>query len=98
MTSEPTITCPSCKAEIKLTESLAAPLIESTRRQYEQRLAQQNDHVAKRESALKAREEALAKEKEAVDAAVAEKLKAERAKIAADEARKARLMLSDDLE
>lgn len=29
--TEPTITCPSCKTEIKLTESLAAPLIESTR-------------------------------------------------------------------
>ena len=27
--TEPTITCPSCKIEIKLTESLAAPLIES---------------------------------------------------------------------
>ena len=30
--TEPTIICPKCKAEIKLTESLAAPLIESTRR------------------------------------------------------------------
>jgi hypothetical protein len=26
--SEPTIICPNCKAEIKLTESLAAPLME----------------------------------------------------------------------
>jgi len=34
--TEPTIVCPSCKAEIKLTESLAALLIESTRRQHEQ--------------------------------------------------------------
>jgi hypothetical protein len=37
---EPTITCPKCKTEIKLTESLAAPLIEATRRQYEKRLAE----------------------------------------------------------
>lgn len=29
--TEPTIVCPNCKTEIKLTESLAAPLIESTR-------------------------------------------------------------------
>ena len=35
-----TFTCPTCKTEIKLTESLAAPLIESTRRQFEQQLAQ----------------------------------------------------------
>ena len=36
--TEPTITCPHCKTEIKLTESLAAPLIESTRRQFEQQV------------------------------------------------------------
>ena len=36
--TEPTITCPHCKTEIKLTESLAAPLVESTRRQFEQQL------------------------------------------------------------
>ena len=36
---EPTITCPKCKTEIKLTESLAAPLIESIRREYDKRLA-----------------------------------------------------------
>jgi len=33
--TEPTITCPNCKIEIKLTESLAAPLLESTRKQFE---------------------------------------------------------------
>lgn len=38
--SEPTIICPNCKTEIKLTESLAVPPIESTRRKYEKRLAQ----------------------------------------------------------
>jgi len=34
--TEPTIICPNCKTEIKLTESLAAPLIESTRKQFEE--------------------------------------------------------------
>ena len=33
--TEPTITCPKCKEEIKLTESLASPLIESTRHEFE---------------------------------------------------------------
>ena len=28
--TEPTIICPNCKTEIKLTESLAAPLIAAT--------------------------------------------------------------------
>ncbi len=36
--NEPIITCPNCGTEIKLTESLAAPLVESMRQQYEQRL------------------------------------------------------------
>lgn len=34
---DPIITCPKCKTDIKLTESLAAPIIESTRRDYEER-------------------------------------------------------------
>jgi hypothetical protein len=29
--TDPTIICPKCKTEIKLTESLAVPLIEATR-------------------------------------------------------------------
>ena len=37
--TEPTIACPKCKEEIKLIESLATPLIEATRREFEARLA-----------------------------------------------------------
>ncbi len=44
--TEPTIICPNCKTEIKLTESLAAPLIESTRKQFEQQLAQKDVNIA----------------------------------------------------
>lgn len=40
--TEPTITCPNCKTEIKLTESLAAPLIESIRRGYGRNAAAAN--------------------------------------------------------
>ena len=50
--AEPTIVCPHCKSEIKLTESLAAPLLESVRRDYEQRLVQKDADMAKREQAL----------------------------------------------
>lgn len=71
--TEPTITCPNCKTEIKLTESLAAPLIESTRRDYEKRLAQK-------------------------DSDVEAKLKTERARIVAHEAKKAKLAAATDLE
>ena len=46
--AEPTVFCPQCKSEIKLTESLAAPLLESVRRDYEQRLSQKDNEISKR--------------------------------------------------
>jgi hypothetical protein len=98
ITTEPIITCPKCKAEIKLNESLAAPLIEATRREYELRLAQKDTDIAKRETSLREREAALSKAKEAIDDQVAEKLRQERARIGAEEARKARLALATDLD
>lgn len=96
--TEPTIICPQCKTEIKLTESLAAPLLEATKREFEQRLAQKDADAAKREAALREREAALAKAKETLDEQVADTLKLERGKIVVEEARKARLALSNDLE
>ena len=96
--TEPTITCPSCKTEIKLTESLAAPLIETARRDYEQRLAQKEAESAKREAAIREREGALAKAQETLDEQVAEKLKQQRTVIVVEEARKAKLALSNELE
>src|ERR1043166_5646629 len=96
--AEPTIVCPQCKTEVKLTESLAAPLLASVRRDYEQRLTQKDSEIAKREKTLHDREAILEKQKEALDEQVAKKLEQERAKIATDEARKAKLALSNDLD
>jgi len=62
--NEPIIVCPSCKTEIKLTESLAAPLIETTRKQYEQQIAQKDADVAKREAAIRTQQANLAKAQE----------------------------------
>src|SRR5437867_2412934 len=95
---DPTITCPGCKTEIKLTESLAAPLIETTRREYEKRLAQKDFDIAKRELVLKEREDAIAKAKLAIEQQVTARVQDERAKIAAEEARKAKLALGNDLD
>ncbi|MGQ3686294.1 MAG: hypothetical protein ACUBOA_15015 [Candidatus Loosdrechtia sp.] len=47
--TEPMITCPKCATEIKLTESLAAPMIESIRGEYEQRLIQKDADIARPE-------------------------------------------------
>ncbi len=96
--TEPTIICPNCKTEIRLTESLAAPLIAATRREYEQRLSEKDAAMTKRETALHEREEALLKAKESVDSEVASRLKQERAKIEKEEAAKARQVLGADLD
>jgi hypothetical protein len=94
---EPTITCPKCKNEIKLTESLAAPLIETTRREYEKRLSQKDLDLAGREKAIREQQDALVKAKDTLDAQVAEKLQQERAKIVTEEAKKAKLTVTNDL-
>ncbi len=96
--SEPSIVCPTCKTEIKLTESLAAPLLESTRQQYEQRLALKESEVSQREAAIRQQRAELDKARESIDEQVAVKLKAERAGIAAAEAKKAREALADELD
>jgi hypothetical protein len=96
--TEPTVVCPQCKTEIKLTESLAAPLLESVRRDYEQRLTQKDADVVKREKMLHEREATLEKAKESLDEQLAAKLQEERARIAAEEAKKAKRVLEDDLD
>jgi len=100
--TEPTITCPNCKTEIKLTESLAAPLIESTRKQFEQQLAQKDSDIAKREQAMREKEKQLAESKTKLDEQVAsqveEQLKKDRALITAEEAKKAKQAAATDLE
>ncbi len=96
--TEPTIICPNCKTEIKLTESLAAPLIESTRQQYEQRIAEKESDVSRREAAIREQQATITKAQESIDEQVAEKLKAQRVAISAEESKKARLLLAVDLE
>lgn len=96
--TEPTITCPSCKTQIKLTESLAAPLLESTRLQYEQKISQKEAEIGKREADMRVRQEALVEAQNSLQEQVETKLKQERVKIVVEEARKARLSLSLELE
>ena len=96
--AEPTVVCPQCKHEIKLTESLAAPLLETVRRDYEQRLSQKDADMAKREQSLNERAEAIEKAKANLDQQVAAKLQQERVRIGAEEQQKAKLAYGNDLD
>jgi hypothetical protein len=96
--TEPTLICPSCRTEIKLTESLAAPLIADTRRRYETQLAQKEAEVAAREAAIRDQQEKLASARQEIDAEVARRLDQERGKIAVAEALKAKRLVETELE
>jgi hypothetical protein len=95
--TDPQIVCPNCRTEIRLTESLAAPLIAETRRQFEAQLAAREADFGRREAGLKKTQEDLAKAREAIDDQVATKLKAERVAIVEAEAAKARVALTEEL-
>jgi hypothetical protein len=96
--TEPTISCPNCKTDIRLTESLAAPLIAETRHRFEQQLAAKDQDIVRREAAISTQKSELAKEKAAFEERIAEKLTAERSRIAAEEAQKAKVRAAADLD
>ena len=87
---EPTIICPSCSTEIKVTESLAAPLIKATRKEYEARIAEKEADVSKREATLHDQQKEVADARKSIDQQVIEKLNIERKSIAVEEAKKAK--------
>ena len=96
--TEPTLTCPTCRTQIKLTESLAAPLIEVTRRRYEDQLARKEAEVAGREAAIRDQQAQIAAARDAIDAQVAAKVDEERGRIAAAEAQKAKRLVAIDVD
>ncbi|MBO4225341.1 DUF2130 domain-containing protein [Bradyrhizobium neotropicale] len=87
---EPTLQCPHCRNEIKLTESLAAPLLEETRRRFQEQLASKDAEVARKAEALREEREQLARAREQVEDQVAKRVSAERVVLVAAEAKKAR--------
>ena len=100
--TEPTITCPNCKTAIRLTESLAAPLIAATRQQYEQQLTQKDEEIAKREQGLREKEKLVAEAKRTLDEQIADQvaaqLKTERAHVIAEESKKAKIASAAELD
>lgn len=95
---ELTITCPKCSEKIRLTESLAAPLLIATRKQYELKLAAKDAEVEERESELREQERLLRERQASIDDQVAERLQKERRKLADEEAKRARLAVAGELE
>jgi hypothetical protein len=100
--TEPTIVCPKCNTEIRLTESLAAPLIAATRQQFEQRLSDKDEEIAKRELGVREKEKEIIEAKRALDQQVADQvtaqLKLERVRVSAEESKKAKQATAAEME
>lgn len=86
---EPTIECPNCSAEIKLTESLAGPLLSAAKDEYETKLKATNEKFNIRENQLKLKEANLKQAQDSIDEKVEAQLEAQLKTVAADEKRKA---------
>ena len=71
----PQIVCPKCNTSIKLTDSLAAPLIAKTRKQFEQQVADRELEFTKRESNLCKTQKALAEARKTIDDEIANRLR-----------------------
>jgi hypothetical protein len=95
---EPILHCPNCNHEIRLTESLAAPLIEETRRRFQEQLANKDAEVARKIEALRQEREQLAKAREQIEDQVTQRLAAERGQIVIAEAKKAREAAAAELQ
>ena len=100
--SEPAITCPKCNNKIKLTESLAAPLIEATEQRYAKLLKDKDIEISNREGEISKQKEQLVKEKSAFEQQVAGRVEKEvnkvRTVIAAEEEKKIRHTVDMELE
>ena len=85
---EPVIQCPHCHKEIKLTESLAAPLVEATRQEFEQKSQRKTPDPPRSGASCR----------RAVAGHGKTTSRRERQTIAQEEASRARRLVSDELE
>ncbi|MEA2997440.1 MAG: hypothetical protein QOG74_2989, partial [Alphaproteobacteria bacterium] len=63
-TNEPVLHCPACNHEIRLTASLAGPLIEQTRRRFQALLAEKDAEMSRKTDVLRAEREQLTRSRE----------------------------------
>lgn len=95
---EPTLHCPNCNQEIRLTESLAAPLLAETRQRFQQQLASKDAEMERKTEALRLEREQVSKDREQIEDQVTQRLTAERTQLVATESRKAREAAAGELQ
>lgn len=100
--TEPTIICPNCATEIRLTESLAAPLLAATRQQFEEQLREKDRNISEREQGLFLQQQQLLEAQKTLERQVTEQVEAQlklaRKQLIEEESRKAKLAVATELE
>lgn len=96
--NEPTITCPNCKSDIKLTESLAGPLVEQTRLAFVEQLSAKDQLVAQAHAEVAAEKKRIELERQAIDATLSARMDEARKQIAVDEAERAKRVVAADMQ
>ena len=99
---EQTVSCPQCGHELKVTESLAAPMIAELKQKYEQQMRQQQAAISTREQELVTKAAAFQQEQAENAQRVAEqvriRLEAERKEMVAQEAEHAKQRVAAELD
>lgn len=91
------ISCPECGTEIEITEALSTQLGEKLRKEFEAKERERDKQFAQREAELKGLEESVGKQRESLDQELAARLAAEREKLRAEEAAKAKEQIAIEL-
>jgi hypothetical protein len=95
---DPIVICPKCKTEIRLTESLAAPLIDATREEFEHKLRDKDAEIRGRDEIVQTAKAELEKARRDIDVQIADQLAIERLSIRTEESDRAKRLLSTDID
>lgn len=95
--AEPILHCPNCNHPIRLTESLAGPLIEQSRRHFREQLAAKDAELTRRTDELRQERDQLAQQRETMETEIARKVGEERARIVLAEGKKARELAAAEI-
>jgi hypothetical protein len=95
---EPHIVCPECSHRIPLTESIAAPLLEAERRDFQKKLAVREAEFTRKAEDIRLQQEQLSKTREGIEEEIKGRLKVERAQVIAAEAKKARDQVANEFD
>jgi len=98
MAAEPTVVCPKCRAEIKLTEAMAGPLVANARAEFERQLGTERTRIRAEETQAVATEANAAIQRAQAAAAAAERaLQKNEAKLAEAQAAQAEALRTQRL-